>query len=277
MKKFLKLAGVAAVASTALIGAAQAEDREFSWSMTVGATSDYVFRGMSNTDRDPAIQGSLDIAYGIFYAGVWASNTDYPNFGGPCVDNGTPCNNIGEIGSGEVDYYFGVKPVWGGITFDFAFLYYTFPGQQGEANDGDYLELKAGASVTPVENLSLTVLNFYSPNAQWKSGETYTLEGAAAYTLPQIGMFTPTVSATLGSQWGFDDDYVAYGMAWGEDQYLYWNAGVALAVEKLTLDFRYWDTDLGGADNANCDTGRSNGASFQCGPTFVVSAKVTLP
>lgn len=245
--------------------------------MTVGGTSDYVFRGMSNSNRDPAVQGSLDVAYGIMYAGVWASNTTYPNFGGPCVDNGTPCDDIGTIGPVEVDYYIGVKPTWGGVTFDFAFLYYTFPGQNGVANDGDYFELKAGASVTPVENLSLTINNFYSPNAQWKSGTTYTLEGLVGYTLPQVGIFTPTVSATLGSQWGFDDDYIAYGMAWGEDQYLYWNAGLSLTVDKLTLDFRYWDTDLGGASNGNCDSGGSTAGSFECGPSFVASAKVTLP
>ena len=29
-----------------------------------------------------------------------------------------------------------------------------------------------------------------------------------------------------------------------EDEYYYWNAGLALTVEKLTFDFRYWDTDL---------------------------------
>ena len=70
--------------------------------------------------------------------------------------------------------------------------------------------------------------NYYSPDSQWESGEAYTLEGIAAYTLPSWGMFTPTISGTLGSQWGFDDDYVTYGMAWGEDQYLWWNAGLSL-------------------------------------------------
>ena len=129
--------------------------------------------------------------------------------------------------------------------------------------------------MTPVTNLVLTLNNYYSPDSQWESGETYTLEGIAAYTLPSWGMFTPTISGTLGSQWGFDDDYVTYGMAWGEDQYLWWNAGLSLTVEKFTMDFRYWDTNLGGAENGNCDT--SSAGSFECGATFVFSAKVVLP
>ena len=79
-------------------------------------------------------------------------------------------------------------------------------------------------------------------------------------------MFTPTISGTLGSQWGFDDDYVTYGMAWGEEEYLWWNAGLSLTVEKFTMDFRYWDTNLGGAENGNCDT--SSAGSFECGATL---------
>jgi uncharacterized protein (TIGR02001 family) len=284
MNTFTKLAGAAAASLALATAAAPAHAAdELNYSITIGGTSDYVFRGFSNTNRDPAAQGSFDLTYGFWYAGVWASNTSYPNFGSPTQTPDTVCTGStpdpecpsGDIGPAEVDYYIGARPVWGAVTFDFAFLYYTFPGQNGFTNEGDYLELKAGASVTPVTNLVLTVNNYYSPDSQWESGETYTLEGIAAYTLPSWGMFTPTISGTLGSQWGFDDDYVTYGMAWGEDQYLWWNAGLALTVEKLTLDFRYWDTNLGGEDNSDCDT--SSAGSFECGATFVFSAKVVLP
>jgi hypothetical protein len=279
------ISAAAATLSLAALSAPASAD-EFGYSITIGGTSDYVFRGFSNTNRDPAAQGSFDVTYGLWYAGIWASNTSYPNFGGPgdpatCDTEGVGpafaaagCPT-GDIGPAEVDYYIGAKPVWGPVTFDFAFLYYTFPGQNGFTNDGDYLELKAGASVSPFKDLTLTVNNYYSPDSQWESGETYTLEGIASYALPAWGMFSPTISGTFGSQWGFDDDYVDYGMAWGEDQYLWWNAGLSLTVEKFTMDFRYWDTNLGGADNADCDT--SSAGSFECGPTFVFSAKVVLP
>lgn len=275
MKTVTRIISAAAATLTLASLSAPASADEFGYSLTFGGTSDYVFRGFSNTNRDPAVQGSFDVTYGLWYAGIWASNTSYPNFGGPCVDNGTPCDNIGDIGPAEVDYYVGARPVWGPVTFDFAFLYYTFPGQNGDANDGDYFELKAGASVSPLKDLTLAVNNYYSPDSQWESGETYTLEGIASYALPAWGMFSPTISGTFGSQWGFDDDYIAYGMAWGEDQYLWWNAGLSLTVDKFTMDFRYWDTNLGGADNFDCDT--SSAGSFECGPTFVFSAKVVLP
>ena len=44
----------------------------------VGLTTDYVFRGISQTDEKPAIQGGLDYAHSSgAYAGVWASNVDF--------------------------------------------------------------------------------------------------------------------------------------------------------------------------------------------------------
>ncbi len=131
MKLSTRLFGAAAASLALAAAAAPASADEFAYSITIGGTSDYVFRGFSNSNRDPAAQGSFDVTYGIWYAGIWASNTKYPNFGGPCVDNGTPCDDIGTIGPAEVDYYVGAKPVWGPVTFDFAFLYYTFPGQNG--------------------------------------------------------------------------------------------------------------------------------------------------
>lgn len=238
LTKFLGAAAASLALATAAAPASAAD--EFGYSITFGGTSDYVFRGFSNSNRDPAVQGSFDVTYGIWYAGIWASNTSYPNFGGPCSETPAGCadGELGEIGPGEVDYYIGAKPVWGPVTFDLAILYYTFPGQGGASFDGDYFEVKGGASVSPIKDLTLTVNNYYSWDSQWESGEVYTLEGIASYALPSWGMFSPAISGTLGSQWGFDDRYVLFGNAWGEEEYLWWNAGLSLTVEKLTLDFR---------------------------------------
>ena len=53
----------------------ESEDGQHSTSATVGLFSDYLFRGISFTDEDPAIQGSFDYAHASgLYAGVWASN-----------------------------------------------------------------------------------------------------------------------------------------------------------------------------------------------------------
>lgn len=69
--------GVAlAILALGLASAAQAEDWWFGGSLAL--TSDYVYRGVSQTDEGPAIQGSVDFGHASgFYAGAWMSNVDF--------------------------------------------------------------------------------------------------------------------------------------------------------------------------------------------------------
>jgi uncharacterized protein (TIGR02001 family) len=240
-----------------LSGAALAEDK-LTWSATATGTSDYVFRGISQTDNDPTIQGSLGVGYGLFYAGVWASGLDFAAAG--FYD--------GEI---EVDVYGGIKPTWGPLTFDFGVIYYAYPGNgplpgQGPLSDLEYLEFKAGVSGSPFTNATLGATAYYSDDYFGETGQVWTVEGTAAYTFAAIGPVTPTVSGLIGYQDSEDAAYLAFN---GFDSYTYWNAGLALAVEKLTFDFRYWDTDAPDAA-ASC-------ASDYCAERFVFSATIALP
>jgi len=239
-----KTVGAAGIALLALTGAASAEDRAFSWSVTLAGTSDYVFRGISFNEEKPAFQPAINVGYGILYAGVWGSNI------------------AGDYGPFETDWYVGIKPVLGPVTFDFGVVYYTYFGGVG---DLDYTEFKAGASFSPVTNLTLGGVAWYTPD-QSNYVETYSIEGTAAYTLPQVGIFTPTISGLFGyseqsDAVSADADFTTFGV----EDYTYWNAGLALGVEKFTFDFRYWDTDIvdGGAGLAD--------------ERFVFTASVTLP
>ncbi len=236
------------IASTAALGLvaapASAEDREFSFSTTLTGTSDYIFRGVSLNNEDPAFQASVDASYGIFYAGVWGSMVDGAGY--------EPV---------ELDFYAGIKPVWGPVTFDFGVIYYTY--FWAEPDNLDYVELKAGASFSPIENLTLKPVIYFTPD-QENYSEGYTIEGTAAYQLRQIGIFTPTVSGLVGYTEADDADF--FGPS---DNYTYWNAGLALAVEKFVFDFRYWDTNL---DSAAGDT--YFGLDDE---RFVFTASITLP
>jgi uncharacterized protein (TIGR02001 family) len=243
-KTLIGAASVAALALAATVAPAAAEEREFSWSMTVGGTSDYVFRGLSFTNEDPAAQGSLDMSYGIFYAGAWASNIDGAGF--------EPW---------ELDLYAGIKPVLGPVTFDFGLVGYLYPAAN---NSLDYIEFKAGASMELVKSLTGGVTFWFQPD-QTNAPEVYTIEGTLAYALPQVGIFEPSVSGLLG--YTEDTDNTGF-FSNVDDSYVYWNAGLSLTVEKFTMDFRYWDTDLG--QNGGVYDGLSD-------ERFVFSAKVTLP
>jgi hypothetical protein len=115
------------------------------FSGTVTVTSDYVFRGLSQTDEGVALQGELryDHASG-FYAGLWASNVDF----GPSL-SGT-----------EVDTFIGyAMPLNESVGFDF--LNERFSATLGYSSDvfasGDNgIYLGVGGAYPLTEKLSLT-------------------------------------------------------------------------------------------------------------------------
>lgn len=65
------------VLAIAAAGPAMAQS-PYSLSANIGAVSNYLWRGTSQTDDGPAIQGGIDFAHESgFYAGTWASNVDF--------------------------------------------------------------------------------------------------------------------------------------------------------------------------------------------------------
>lgn len=217
-------------------------------SYNFAVTSDYVFRGFSQSAEDPAVQAGVDVTYKLFYIGAWGSTID---FGGD--------ENV------EIDFYGGIKPVWGPLTFDLGVIYYYYPGASSGA-DLDFFELKAGVSGSPWRDATLGGLVFWTPEGTANTGEIWTFEAAFAQVLPKLRDITPTFSATLGYQIGDDDD-PEYLAAVNDDSYLYWNAGVSLGFhERFAIDLRYWDTNV---------TGICSGPTFQCDERFVATAKVT--
>jgi hypothetical protein len=82
-------------------------------------------------------------------------------------------------------------------------------------------------------------------------------------------MFSPTFSALVGYQHSSD---AAYQGAFGDDSYVYWNAGVTFGfLEKWSIDFRYWDTNL----PSDGSIGACGTTLFQCDERFVATLKFT--
>jgi uncharacterized protein (TIGR02001 family) len=205
------------------VGPSAAQDvKAPEWSSTIGATSDYVFRGLSYRDERPSAQASVDVAFGIFSAGVWGSNVAGAGY--------EPA---------EMDIYANIKPVLGTITLDVGVIWYTYPGAKPGPLGYDSVELKAGFGYTPAAKLTLTPVFWYVPE-QDNAPVTYTYESMIAYELPAFGPVTPTLSGLLGFTRADEADAFSTGV----DSYTYWNAGIQLAVEKFNFDLRYWDTTI---------------------------------
>ncbi len=119
----LGLGGALPLASMA--DEAAAPQSPHSYTANVGLFSQYVWRGMTQTDEELALQGGVDYAHSSgFYAGAWASNvswlTDYGYY-----ESG---------GSLELDLYGGYASTIGetGIGYNVGILQYLYPGNKAD-------------------------------------------------------------------------------------------------------------------------------------------------
>ena len=203
-----------AAAAAALLAASSASAQngpQVAWN--VGLVSDYVFRGFSQTDEEPALQAGVDLTAGSFYAGAWASSVDF-----------------GDDTEAEVDLYGGFRTEAAGFAFDIgavAYLYVEAP----DGADYDYVELKAAAS-RAIGPVTAGAVVYYSP-------DFFGLDEEAAYVEGNVA-FAPvdkwTVSAALGYQaLDVNDDYTT------------WNVGAGYALtDNLAVDLRYHGADIDG-------------------------------
>ncbi|MEW4983512.1 MAG: TorF family putative porin [Cycloclasticus sp.] len=104
----------------------------------VALTTDYVWRGISQTDGSPAIQGGFDADLGNgLYAGVWGSNVD---FGDDDVGGDDSSANV------EIDLYAGWAGEFNGVGVDVGVLHYAYPTS---GSDTDFTEVYVGLSMGP--------------------------------------------------------------------------------------------------------------------------------
>ena len=107
---------------------AMAGDSEHSFSGNMTLTSEYVFRGYSQTNDKPALQGGIDYAHSSgAYVGLWASNISW-------ISDSTP----GASASLEMDVYAGYGgDIGNGMSYDVGVLTYLYPGNGVATGNAD--------------------------------------------------------------------------------------------------------------------------------------------
>ena len=161
MKKLSILFAACLVAAPAALAQAQ----EVSIEGNVALLSDYSFRGWSQTQRDPAIQGGFDVAFGSgFSVGTWASNV---NFG---------ASDDGDVASMEWDLYVGWSgEVSEGVGLDVSFIQFEYPGDRENLNYQEvagslsFADFTVGVNYSP-EYLAVDDVTFLYPYADYSYG-----------------------------------------------------------------------------------------------------------
>lgn len=194
----------------------------FDPSIAVTVVSDYRFRGLSQSDKRPAIQGTVSVSHASgFYVGTWASTiSNYVAAGSPA----------------EIDLYGGFKKTTAsGTTVDVGLLYYVYPDSDGVTTN--FFE--------PYANIShafgaLTAK--VGTNLAWKQKALSVGTGnkGALYLYGELGGTIPrspiTVTGHLGRS--FSRDYITFGTHYAD-----WSLTAAYTAGPVTFSVGYVDTD----------------------------------
>jgi uncharacterized protein (TIGR02001 family) len=206
-------------------------------------TSDYRFRGVSQSDEGMAVQGGITVSHASgFYVGAWGSNlSGWGTFGGANM---------------ELDLIAGYKFGIGEGTLDTGLTWYMYPSG---ADNTDFAELYAKLSGT-VGGLGLTAGVAYAPKQEalgnWfpvgapadpgdKEDNLY-LSGDAAYGISGAPV-------TLKAHIGYSDGNPGLGpngtSVAPTGTYFDWSLGIDIVpISGLTLSASYIDTDISEAE-----------------------------
>jgi uncharacterized protein (TIGR02001 family) len=196
----------------ALLASAVSVHAEMSASANVTLASDYVFRYVSQTLEEPAIQGGFDLDTGTgVYLGTWASNVDF-----------------GDDANIEIDFYGGYATEFeNGLGIDVGVIDYEY--FDDVAND-NLVEVYGGLSY---KWLSATAY-FGVSNSLKDTGDT------DKYVWLEAGVEYPVGPVTLSGTIGALNSDVA------DSDYSGWSIGASTDAAGLTFGLAYYDTDSDG-------------------------------
>lgn len=223
MTRFVR-PGVPAAAALFLSFASPAAAANLGGGFTVtgGATlvSDYRFRGISQTDKEPAVQGTFTIAQASgLYASWWASSID------DYIANGAEAEN---------DLIAGYQKSFGPTTVNAGVLYYWYPGNHGATTD--FFEPFASVAEAFGPVTAKATVNYAPKQKALSVGngseDNLYLAGDISYAIPKSPL---SLTGHFGHTWG--PSYLSIG-----DEYSDWNLGATFTHGPLSASLLYVDT-----------------------------------
>lgn len=213
MQNNLKAAVLAALLLAPTVSFAQEAEEESNFSWNAGVVSDYVFRGVSQSNRDVALQAGVDYAFGDsgVYVGTWGSTVDYGEYDAPDY---------------ELDHYIGYNTDLGEkFNLDLMVIRYSYYNEADGYGSIDYNEFITKFAMKDVATLTLGYSNDYA-----NSGEDY-------------------MYANLGNSWDLGKDFslnASFGRTFDDTNgdYNDWNVGISKSLGNVEFGLNYYDTNL---------------------------------
>lgn len=204
------------------------------FTVTGGATliSDYRFRGLTQTNGDGAVQGTINInsKYG-FYVGTWASTID--------GSGKTPL--LAGYGDAEVDLYAGFTKTFSGLTVDGGLLYYYYPSAVSGLNT-DFFE-PYGSLAYSIGPVSAKVGGNYAWGRQ--AGLDFTGgKDDSLYVYGEASFAIPKTPVTLKGHAGQSKGSLGLANLGSDNSYIDWSVTAEAVGGPLKVGVTYLDTDI---------------------------------
>jgi uncharacterized protein (TIGR02001 family) len=157
------------------------------FSTNVSLTTNYLYRGISQTGAKPAVQGGFDYANANgLYIGAWGSSISWIS------DEG-----LGTNAGLELDTYAGYKGTAGAVSYDVGFLRYNYPGTYG-AMATDF------AKPDTNEVYGAVTYSIVTAKLSYALGDLFGVSNAKGSTYIDLSANYPIgdTGYTLGAHWG---------------------------------------------------------------------------
>jgi uncharacterized protein (TIGR02001 family) len=240
MKTYLTLSAIAlAAAATLTSGTVLAQAKpatpEFTVTGNFGVTSDYRFRGLQQTDGDPAFQGGFDVAHSSgLYVGTWGSNVS-SWAAGP-----------GTSTKLEIDLYGGYKTEVSGVGVDVGAIAYMYPGSSsGDGSNGNYRANTQEAYIGLAYGIATFKTSYVLSKNYFASTGGADASGTMYYDLTLAKEIMPKLTASIHA--GYTDykkDALYVEGAGGKLSFADYNVGLAYDLgNAFTLGAKYFWND----------------------------------
>jgi uncharacterized protein (TIGR02001 family) len=237
-----------------------------------GFASDYIYRGTTLSDHEPAAGAAFEASFSSLYAGATVATVKLP------TEPGAEFTMAG-----------GIRPKIANINFDLGVTYFAYPGEKfpGVTNGINYWEAAIRGDRSIGESFRVAAGYAYSPDVSNTGAWSQYVAAGLGYEVPtRLLPKNLSVSFTTAAGYSWFGNQAPQLGSFPLPAYLNWQAGVTFTYKAFNLDLRYYDTNLS-KENCFVYTGDPNArpggridpitnpaglASNWCGATVVAKA-----
>ena len=205
-------------------------ENQLEFSARAGFATDYIYRGTTLSDHEPAAGAAVEATYGPLYAGTTVATVKLPT---------QPIAEVTMAG--------GIRPKIADVNFDLGVTYFDYPGERlpGETNGINYWEAIIRGDRSIGDSIRIASGYAYSPNVSNTGAWSQYVAAGLGFELPS--RLLPQglgVSFTTAAGYSWFGNQSAQLGGFPLPAYLNWQAGVTFTYKVFNLDLRYYDTNL---------------------------------